>query len=512
MSTTQSKPSGPDLAGGISVDDIADGSMLAGHVGDEPVLLARRGDEFFAIDAKCSHYGGPLAEGLMIEDTVRCPWHHACFSLRTGEALRAPALTPVTCWAVELRDGKLFVKNKRQIAEARRQGGLPAAASPEKIVIVGGGAAGFAAAEKLRREQYEGSIVMLSSDEAPPVDRPNLSKDYLAGNAPEEWVPLRPDSFYSDNAIDLRLKASVIAIDLHSREVALSEGGRIPYDRLLLATGAEAIRLSIPGADQPHVQTLRSLADCRAIIERAKTARRAVVLGASFIGLEVAASLRARKIDVHVVAPEKRPMERILGPQMGEFVRSLHEANGVVFHLEDMAIAIDSKRVRLKSGGELEADLVVAGIGVRPRTELADKAGLKLDRGVVVDEYLETTAPGIFAAGDIARWPDPHSGDRIRVEHWVVAQRQGQTAAFNMLGRREKFTAVPFFWSQHYDVPINYLGHAESWDQLTIDGDIGARDCLLHYKRNGRVLAVASIYRDIESLAAEKEMEQDATA
>jgi NADPH-dependent 2,4-dienoyl-CoA reductase/sulfur reductase-like enzyme len=422
-------------------------------------------------------------------------------------------LTPVSCWAVDLRDGKLFVKNRKQIAKAKRQGtGLPAAASPKRIVIIGGGAAGFAAAEKLRREQYEGSIVMLSSDEASPVDRPNLSKDYLAGNAPEEWVPLRPDSYYSEHGIDLRLKAPVTAIDVRSREVALADGGKIPYDRLLLATGAEAIRLSIPGADRSHVHTLRSLADCRAIIDRAKTARRAVVLGASFIGLEVAASLRTRKIDVHVVAPEKLPMARILGPQMGDFVRSLHEENGVVFHLQDMAIAIDSERVRLKSGGELEADLVVAGIGVRPRTELADKAGLKLDRGVVVDEYLETTAPGIFAAGDIARWPDPHSGDRIRVEHWVVAQRQGQTAAFNMLEGREKFTAVPFFWSQHYDVPINYVGHAESWDQLIVDGDIGARDCLLRYKRAGRVLAVASIYRDIESLAAEKEMEQNAAA
>src|SRR5215813_8553394 len=354
MTTAQSIPGGPDLAGGISVDDVSERSMLAGHVGEEPVLLARRGDEYFAIDAKCTHYGGPLVEGLMVDDTVRCPWHHACFSLRTGEALRAPALTPVTCWAVELRDGKVFVKNKKPISEAKRKvSARPGAASPQRIVIIGGGAAGFAAAEQLRREQYEGSIVMLSSDAAPPVDRPNLSKDYLAGNAPEEWVPLRPDSFYADNAIDLRLKASVIAIELRSREVAMAEGSKIPYGRLLLATGAEAIRLSIPGADRSHVHTLRSLADCRAIIERAKTARRAVVLGASFIGLEVAASLRARNIDVHVVAPEKRPMERILGPQMGDFVRSLHEGNGVVFHLEDMAIAIDAKRVSLKSGGEL---------------------------------------------------------------------------------------------------------------------------------------------------------------
>jgi apoptosis-inducing factor 3 len=511
MGAQQSNPAGPDLATGIPIDDLPDGHMLAGHVGDDAVLLARRGNEFFAIGATCSHYSGPLAEGLMVDDTVRCPWHHACFSLRTGEALHAPALSPVSCWAVEQRDGKLFVTSKKEAPapESRGRAG-PAASLPERIVIIGGGAAGFAAAEKLRREQYQGSIVMLSSDEAPPVDRPNLSKDYLAGSAPQDWVPLRPESFYADNHIELRLKANVTGIDTRAREVALAGGSKVRYDRLLLATGAEPIRLSIPGADPQQLLTLRSLADCRAIIERAKTARRAVVLGASFIGLEVAASLRARDIEVHVVAPEKRPMERVLGPQVGDFVRALHEEHGVIFHLEDTAAAIDGNRMVLKSGGMLDAALVVAGVGVRPRLELAEQAGLKLDRGVTVDAYLETSAPGVFAAGDIARWPDPHSGENIRVEHWVVAERQGQTAALNMLGRREKFIAVPFFWSQHYDVPINYVGHAEKWDEVTIDGDVMARDCLLRYKRNGRALAVASIYRDVESLKAEVAMEREA--
>jgi NADPH-dependent 2,4-dienoyl-CoA reductase/sulfur reductase-like enzyme/nitrite reductase/ring-hydroxylating ferredoxin subunit len=468
------------------------------------VLLARRGSELFAIGAACTHYGGPLAEGLMVGDTVRCPWHHACFSLRTGEALRAPALAPVACWSTELREGKVFVREQR-VARAPS----PRASSrgaPQKIVIVGGGAAGFAAAQMLRQEGYQDGIVMLSDDGAAPVDRPNLSKDYLAGTAPEDWIPLRGDDFYREQNIDLRLGTRVAEITVREREVVLGDGSRIAYDRLLLATGAEPVRLPLPGMELAHVHTLRTLADCRAIIARAASTRRAVVLGASFIGLEVAASLRARDVEVHVVAPEKRPMERVLGAPMGDFVRKLHEEHGVIFHLEDTAAAIEPGRCRLQSGGAIEAGLVVVGVGVRPRLALAEKAGLAIDRGVAVNEYLETSAPGIFAAGDIARWPDPRSG-RIRVEHWVVAERQGQTAARNLLGAREKYTAVPFFWSQHYDVPINYVGHAESWDELAIDGDIGARDCAVRYKRGGRVLAVASIYRDVESLAAEAALE-----
>lgn len=506
MSADSSQTTGPDLALGVAIDTIADGATLLGHVGDDAVMLVRRGQEFLAVGATCTHYSGPLAEGLIVDDTVRCPWHHACFSLRTGEALRAPALSPIACWSVELRDGKVFVKEKRtttpviRVAKTRE--------SPRKIVIIGGGAAGFAAVEMLRRQQFQGDIVMLSDDDASPVDRPNLSKDYLAGSAPAEWVPLRDDAFYAEQKIELRLKTRVTDIDARARAVALSDGARIDYDRLLLATGAEPVRLPLPGMDLPHVHTLRSFADCQEIIAQTKTARRAVVLGASFIGLEVAASLRTRGMEVHVVAPERRPMERVLGPEMGDFVRKLHEEHGVIFHLEETATAIDAQTVTLKLGGKIDADLVVAGVGVRPRLTLAEKCGLAIDRGVAVNEYLETSVPGIFAAGDIARWPDRHSGASIRVEHWVVAERQGQTAAISMLGGREKFDAVPFFWSQHYDVPINYVGHAETWDELAIDGDIAARDCMVRYKRGGRVLAVASIYRDLESLKAELTMER----
>jgi NADPH-dependent 2,4-dienoyl-CoA reductase/sulfur reductase-like enzyme/nitrite reductase/ring-hydroxylating ferredoxin subunit len=505
MAQKQTPPSGPDFTLGVEFADLVDGKLV-GHVGDEEVLLVHSGVELFAIGAHCSHYHGPLADGLVFGASVRCPWHHACFDLRSGEAVRAPALSPVDCWKVEQRDGRIFVVEKRESPKPPVKTAVVAA--PGKIVIVGGGAAGFAAAEMLRRLDYRGSIVMLSSDSAPPIDRPNLSKDYLAGSAPEDWLPLRDENFYAENGIELRLGTEVVGIDIKRRQVMVAGSKNLPYDRLLLAMGAEPVRLPISGAGQPHVHTLRSLADCRAIIESSKNARRAVIIGASFIGLEVAAALRARDIEVHMVAPEQRPMERVLGSQMGDFVRALHEEHGVVFHLQNTVTAIDGHRVVLESADTLDADLVVVGVGVRPRLTLAEKAGLVIDRGVLVNAYLETSSRGVYAAGDIARWPDPHSGSNIRVEHWVVAERQGQTVADNMLGMSARFDAVPFFWSQHYDVPINYVGHAEQWDEISIDGDITSKDCLLQYKSNGRVLAVASIFRDVENLKAELAMEQ----
>jgi apoptosis-inducing factor 3 len=510
MSAEQSAPKGPDLTKGVAISEIAENGMIGGHVGDEAALIARSGSAFFAIGATCSHYGGPLVDGLAVGDEVWCPWHHARYCLRTGEAVGAPAFGPMPCWRTETRDGKVFVRDKIEAAAPGTMRERSAAAAAPRIVIVGGGAAGFAAAEMLRREEFDGAITLLSADRDAPYDRPNCSKDYLAGNAPEDWMPLRPADFYAQHAINLRLGAEAVALDAGARQVVLADGVRLAFDKLLLATGAEPVHLDIPGAGAPHVHVLRSLADSRAIIAAAKTARRAVVIGASFIGLEAAAALRTRGIEVHAVAPERRPLERVLGAEYGDFVKSLHQEHGVVFHLEDTATAIAADTVALRSGAVLPADLVVVGVGVRPRLQLAERAGLRIDRGVVVDEFLETSAPGIFAAGDIARWPDPHTGASIRVEHWVVAERQGQAAARNMLGQKRRFAEVPFFWSQHYDVPINYVGHAESWDALDIAGDIASRDCLVRYRRNGKVLAEASIFRDVDSLKTEAAMEAQA--
>jgi NADPH-dependent 2,4-dienoyl-CoA reductase/sulfur reductase-like enzyme len=341
-----------------------------------------------------------------------------------------------------------------------------------------------------------------------PYDRPNLSKDYLAGTAPEDWIPLRSREFYADRKIELMLRTRVTSIDPKNKRAIAEDGKAYPYDALLLATGADPIKLSIPGAELSHVYTLRTLADSRAIIAQAQEGRRAVIMGASFIGLEVAAALRARKVDVAVVAPDSVPMERSLGPALGGFIRKLHEDHGVVFHLGQTARSIEKATVTLANGKALPADFVVVGVGVRPAVSLASAAGLSVDNGVLVNELLQTSVPDIFAAGDIARWPDPHSGERIRVEHWVVAERQGQTAARNILGLKERFDAVPFFWSGHYDVTISYVGHASRWDQIQLSGSLEALDCKAEFVHGGRVVAVATIGRDRESLEAEVVLER----
>jgi NADPH-dependent 2,4-dienoyl-CoA reductase/sulfur reductase-like enzyme/nitrite reductase/ring-hydroxylating ferredoxin subunit len=506
MTSSEQQLAGPDLTRGIDASTLKDGIGLLGHVDGEAVLLVKQGTEHFAIGATCTHYNGPLAEGLIVGDSVRCPWHHACFSLRTGEALRAPALNPVSCWRIEKEGSTIFVRDKVANPES------PKPSSPtglRSVVIIGGGAAGNAAAEMLRREGFGGSVTMLSADDALPYDRPNLSKDYLAGSAPEDWIPLRTADFYSEQQIDVRLGQRVASIDPVERAVLLADGDRVGFDALIIATGADPVRLNVPGADLPHVCYLRTFDDSRALIARSEHAKRAVIIGASFIGLEAAASLRARDIEVHVVGPEARPLERVLGPELGEMVKAVHEEHGVNFHLGRSATTIEKDAVVLDTGERLPADLVVVGIGVRPNIEFARSAGVAIDKGIVVDEHLQTSVAGIYAAGDIARWPDPHTGRPIRVEHWVVAERQGQTAARNVLGRHEVFDAVPFFWSQHFDVVVSYVGHAEKWNKVEIDGEPAKRDCKVTYSLDGRRLAVATVSRDLESLRAEAAFERE---
>ena len=495
---------GPDLALGVEPEAIPDGGTLVGHASGEAVLLVRRGLEVFAVGAKCTHYGGPLGEGLVVGDEVRCPWHHAAFSLRTGAAVRAPAREPVACFDVVTREGKLVVSGKRGPLTMKIGGG-----GPSSIVIVGAGAAGSACAETLRRGGYGKPLTLLGAEATPPVDRPNLSKDYLAGTAPEEWMTLRDEDFFKRNGVQLGLGARVVKIDVAAKRIHLEDGSDREYGALVLTTGAQPNRLPIPGADAPHVFTVRTLADSRGIIAKAAGAKRAVVLGASFIGLEVAASLRARGLEVHVVGKEKVPLAHVMGEAVGALVKKVHEEHGVTFHLESTTASIDATSVTLHGGKRLEADLVVMGVGVKPDVALAEGAGLTLDRGIVVDEHLRTSAKDVWAAGDVARWPDPRTGEKIRVEHWVVAERMGQIAARNLLGGNLRCDLVPFFWSAHHDLTIHYVGHAESWDRIDVAGSLDARDAAVAYRKGDKTLAVATIGRDHLALEAERAMEQN---
>jgi apoptosis-inducing factor 3 len=498
----------PDLASGVAIDRLPEGGMIKGNVGAENVVLARRGTEFFAVGAICTHYGGSLGRGLIVDDTVRCPLHHACFSLRTGEPLRGPAFDPIPHWRVERVGETVFVREKltppiRRTAPASMRGQKP----PASVVIVGGGGAGLAAADTLRREGYDGPVTLISGDDDPPYDRPNLSKDYLAGKVRDDWMPLRPPSYYTDQRIKLVLKSPVVSLDVRQKRIQAADGTTYEFDRLLLATGADPVKLPVPGASDSQLSYLRTYADSRALVAKAASAKQVVILGGSFIGLEVAASLRTRGLAVHVVAREKEPLERVMGPEIGQFIRGLHEAHGVTFHLQDTISRLERSRVILGSGTSLDADLLVLGVGVRPACALAERSGLSVDRGVVVDEFLETSAPGVFAAGDIARWPDPRSGERVRVEHWVFAERQGQVAARNLLGSRERFDAVPFFWTRQFGTSIKYVGHAQTWDETVVDGSFEAKNCAVTFKRGGRTVAVATISRDLQSLQAEAAME-----
>ncbi|MGV8939934.1 MAG: FAD-dependent oxidoreductase [Lysobacter sp.] len=506
MSGEADKLDGPDFSHGIASSDIADGGLLLGHAQGEAVILARSDGELFAIGAHCTHQGAPLVDGLLVDGGLRCPWHHACFSLRNGNPVRPPALKPIDCFEVEERDGIIRVRGKR--APAGPEPLSPSHPAPEIIVIVGGGAAGNSAAQTLRREGYQGAITILSADTSPPYDRTDLSKGILAGSIDAASNRLQPEGFYQQNGIDLKIDTRVSRIDTARRQVEIADGRRYPYDALLLATGAAPVLLDIPGATLPHVHYLRSAADCHGLLENATSAKRAVIIGASFIGLEVAAGLRARKIDVQVVGLGTTLMEKVLGAEVGNFLQKLHEDHGVIFHLGTTASAIDEHEVILTNEETLPADMVVIGIGVRPLTALAEDAGLSMDHGISVNEYLETSVPGIFAAGDIARWPDALTGDRLRIEHWVVAERQGQTAARNMIGLRERYEAVPFFWTEQYDFGLAYVGHAERFDEVVIDGELEQRDCTISYRRDGKELAAVFIHRDLEGLHKEVAFER----
>jgi NADPH-dependent 2,4-dienoyl-CoA reductase/sulfur reductase-like enzyme/nitrite reductase/ring-hydroxylating ferredoxin subunit len=499
---------GPDFSQGISLAEISPGGTIAGRVGDDAVLLSNLDGQLFAIGGVCTHYGGALGDGVIELGIARCPLHHACFDLRTGGALRAPALDPVDRWLVEIEGDRAFVRGKLEAepAPSRPSGdGL-------RIVIIGGGAAGLACALELRRLGFSGDVTMLSADADPPCDRPNLSKDYLAGDMPEEWLWLRGDDWYADNRIDLRLSTEVTRIDAGARTVHGESGEQWPFDRLLIATGAEPNHLKLPGFDAANVFRLRSVADTRAIAEQAHPGARVAIIGASFIALEAAASLRHRGVEVDIVSVEEIPLEHVFGTDLGRQLQALHERNGVRFHLSSVVTGFDGHTVELGGGEGIAADFVLVAIGVRPRTALAESAGARVDNGVLVDSFLESSVPGIYAAGDIARYPDHFSGEAVRIEHWVVAERQGEIAAANMLGDRRRFESAPFFWTEQYGVALRYVGRSSGWDAVTVEGNVESGSLVARYFTGGEHCATATIGRDRDNLEDELALEARACA
>lgn len=499
----ETKLKGPDLSKqGLASDAVGDQIPAIGHVDGKPVIVLRTSAGLRAVGGRCTHYGGPLGDGWFDGEQIHCPWHHAIFDIETGEAVAAPALNQIPTYQATERDGRVYVTGPVEALVVART----PVSNPESVVIVGAGAAGAVAAETLRRFGYTNPITLIGQE--PPVDRPNLSKDYLAGTAPEEWMPLRSPDFYNKHDIELMVDRQVVRIDPTERKIDLDDGNRISYGALLLAPGAEPRRLSLQGGDLPHVHYLRSFEDSRRIIGSLDGATHAAIIGAGFIGLEVAASLRHRGLVVSVIDPETTPLTRVLGDTLAHFVRKLHEEKGVVFHLGRTVAEIRPAQVMLDDGSTIPAGLVVIGIGVIPRVELAEEAGLAVDAGIVVDDRLRTSDPHIWAAGDVARYPD-HRAGQVRVEHWVLAERQGQTAARNMLGHDVAFDDPPFFWSQHYDVPINVTGHTAGFEEEVVVGSARDRDVLVGFRKAGRIQAVASIYRDLDSLKAERALAID---
>src|SRR5215831_1302811 len=482
------------------VDELKDGEMKQVDAGGAKILLARVNGKYHAVGAICPHYGGPLAEGALCGERVICPWHHASFDVKTGDLLEPPAFDALPRYEVKVEGANVIVAVPDEAEDRRTPPMASRDARQDKraFVILGGGAAGYMAAQTLREEGFRGRVLMITREERLPYDRPNLSKDYLQGHAEPEWMPLRPDEFFTDHDIEVMRGKGVARVDAKGKTVSFKGGGQLAYDALLVATGTEPRTLPIAGSDLRNVLTLRSFADSDAIIAAAEGAQRAVVIGASFIGMEVASSLKIRGLEVTVVAPDQAPFEKTLGVAIGALFQKIHEDNGVRFRLGEKVARITGhgkvEAVELESGEKVDADMVVVGVGVKPATDFLKGVELSDDGGVVVDEHLRA-ADGLYAAGDIARFHSSLTGARERIEHWRTALQQGRIAARNMAGSAVSYTAVPFFWTRQFDAGLSYIGHSTSWDEIIFQGDVSTQNFRAFYVKGNRVQAVASMNR-----------------
>jgi NADPH-dependent 2,4-dienoyl-CoA reductase/sulfur reductase-like enzyme/nitrite reductase/ring-hydroxylating ferredoxin subunit len=480
-------------------EDIPADGMRAVEVQNKKILLIRHGDTVTAIGAECPHAGAPLVEGVLAAGQVICPWHKAAFCTRTGALLDPPAVDDLPSYAVAVENGDIVLRD----IETQP---TPAAAEQHDgrhFVVIGAGAAGFSAAQELRKLGFKGAVTLISHEEELPYDRTVLSKYFLSGEQGGEKSPLQNEAFFEDNKIK-RLNAEVVKLDPAKQSIVLADGCSLRYDAALIATGGDIIAPPFPGGDLANVFVLRSHQDAERILAIAKTARRAVVIGASFIGMEVAAALTERGLEVTVVDSESAPFERQLGAMVGNVYRRIHEEKAVKFRLGEQVERLTGETtvnaVVLKGGEVLQTDLVVAGLGIKPATSFIAERTRDTDHGLEVDAQLRVEG-NLYAAGDVAAFPIYGDGPLTRIEHWRLAEQHGIIAARNMAGGSERFTAVPYFWTIQYKIRLDYVGHASGDDEQVVRGDLSQRKFIVYYIRNGLVSAAAGMNSDQDMAA-----------
>lgn len=521
----------PDFVRVASASSLADGEMRQVTAGETDVLLSRVDGRFHACTAFCTHYGAPLATGVLSGTTVVCPWHHAVFDVASGARDEPPALDSLRTFEVRVDGDDVLVRvpddadeHGKDVAyresDGRERGGTESEADDRLFLILGAGAAAQAAAEELRACGFRGRLALVTRETRAPYDRTALSKGYLGGKAGDEALPLRDAAFYERHAIEVWTDRTVESLDADAKQASFSEGEPIAYDACLVATGGVPRRLPIDGADLDGVFLLRTWNDARTIVQQAEGAKRAVVIGTAFIGMEAASNLNDRGLDVIVVGTSDAPFETAMGAEVGRVFQKAAEEKGVQFRLGATVERIEETDSGLRivvDGDPVDTDLVLVGVGVDPATEFVAGAPFRRDDGgLVVDEHLRL-ADGLFAAGDIAAYPDPRSGETVRIEHWRLAQQHGRTAARNMLAsgdptlRPEPFDGVPFFWTGQFGLSLRYVGHAEEWDEVVIDGSLGDRQFLAAYVHDGAVRALAAVGRDKDAAAFHLLMAQGRT-
>ncbi|WP_031364521.1 FAD-dependent oxidoreductase [Caballeronia sordidicola] len=475
-------------------DDLREDRGTRVSIADTPILLVRQGDQVHAFSADCPHAGAPLEEGAICNGRIVCPWHKGTFAVADGSLIEPPPLTGLKRYPVAIENGNVLVSPHEQTGPVHTPG-----ADTRTMVVIGAGAAGAAACAALREAGFDGRLVLIGPEHGMPYDRTALSKFVLAGDMPPEKIPpLLPDDFLSTQRIE-RVEAHVEKLDAGTKQIDLSNKLTLNYDAALICTGGIPKRMDVPGSNLPGVFLLRSRDDASTILASLEGARQALIVGASFIGLEVASSLRKRGMDVTVIAPGKVPLRSQFGDELGRMFQRLHEKNGVVFRMQSKVAAFLGDDVvssaQLDNGEKLPADAVIIGTGVRPATDFLQGVELADDGGVPVDSSMRA-APGLYAAGDIAQFPLPRSDQTLRIEHWRVAQQHARVAALNMAGGDEHYTGVPYFWTYHFGKRFEYLGHASEHDDVVIDGDLDAQAFIAYLLKDGQVAAAVACERE----------------